>query len=118
MISNKQINIWRGPDPPPTKYHIWFKDEAYLLSYNEEVQDWLVFLDSRGLVDKIADVINQLNELANFTINGKDIKDNPILDGDDLKLNYSGNYVKENDTLKQAIITLDKLLTTKIYNGQ
>jgi hypothetical protein len=35
-----------------------------------------------------------VDELANFTVNGKSIKDDPILDASDLLTNYNGNYIK------------------------
>ena len=118
MINNKQVNIWRGTDPPPTKYHIWFKDETYLLKYDEALQDWIIFLDSKGIDNKISEVLELLYQLSDFTVNGKDIKTNPVLEAQDLTINYSGNYIHSNDTIEQSIITFDKLLTTKIYDGQ
>jgi len=53
MINNKQINIWRGSEAPPTLYHLWLKDENQLLKYDEEQQDWIVFLDSNQIKEII-----------------------------------------------------------------
>ena len=61
MIQNKQVNIWRGPDFPPTLYHIWLKDESQLLRYDEKVKDWVVFLDSTQIVKLIQDFITGTN---------------------------------------------------------
>lgn len=118
MIRNKQVNLWRGPDPPPTIYHIWLKDESQLVRFDEESQKWIVFLDSEGIVQKLAEFMEIVDSLANFTINGKSVKDDPVLDATDLLTNYNGNYIKQNDTLQQAVAILDKLLTTKVYDGQ
>lgn len=118
MIKNKQVNLWRGPDPPPTIYHIWLKDESQLLRYDEEEQQWLIFLDSKGLLQKFSQLIDAIDDLANFTVNGKDIKDDPVLDGSDILTAYDGNYIKRTDSLQKAVSILDKLLTTKVYNGQ
>lgn len=118
MIRNKQVNLWRGPDPPPTIYHIWLKDESQLLRFDDDLQKWEVFLDSKGIAQKLVEFMEILDELAKFTINGKNIKDDPVLDGTDILINYNGNYVKADDTIQQSIATIDKLLTTKVYDGQ
>jgi len=83
MIKNKQVSIWRGPDPPPTLYHIWFKDEELLLRYDEEVEDWVIFLDSGQITKVIADFISSVD---NLSINGHLITDSPVLDGSDIKV--------------------------------
>jgi hypothetical protein len=96
MIKNKQVSIWRGPDPPPTLYHIWFKDEELLLRYDEVEQDWVVFLDSGQIARVIAEFIDSVD---NLTINGHLITDNPVLDSSDLKVGQDGHYIKKNNTL-------------------
>lgn len=112
MIQNKQVNIWRGTDLPPTLYHIWFKDESQLLRYDENIKDWVVFLDSGEIVKLISDFMNLLDTLS---INGHLLSESPILDGSDLKVGRNGHYIKEGDTLQQATLKLDSLLTTKVY---
>ena len=112
MIKNKQVNIWRGPDPPPTPYHIWFKDEELLLRYDEIAKDWKIFLDARGLDIKINQFLEAIDSL---TVNGHRIYDNPVLNASDLLIGSQGHYVKADDTVKQAISKLDLLLTTEVY---
>lgn len=47
IINNKQVNIWRGADPPPTIYHIWINQQRQLCLYDGE--KWVAFLDNPGL---------------------------------------------------------------------
>ena len=112
MIKNKQVNIWRGPDPPPTPYHIWFKDEESLLRYDEIEQDWKPFLDANGLDTKINDFIEAIDSIK---INGHRIWDNPELDASDIKVGRQGHYVNFYDSVRDAISKLDSLLTTEVY---
>lgn len=112
MINNKQVNIWRGDQTPPTLYHIWIKDNSKLLLYDGE--QWIVFLDNRDIIDSINEIINRIEELENKTINNKAIKTNPVLDGTDLLLKEDGTYVKSNQTLTNSLLTIDTLLTTQI----
>lgn len=113
MIKNKQVNIWRGTDPPPTLYHIWFKDEELLLRYDEAEKDWVMFLDSGGITKVIADFVRSID---NLTINGHPIANSPVLDGSDIKVGQNGHYIKTNDTLQEAALKLDSLLTTEVYD--
>ena len=112
MIQNKQVNLWRGTDPPPTLYHIWLKDESQLVRYDEEVKEWVVFLDSKQIVSLIKDF---MDTVSNLSVNGHLITENPVLDGSDILLGDDGHYVKRNNTLQQATLKLDSLLTTKVY---
>jgi hypothetical protein len=41
--------------------------------------------------------------------------DSPELDGEDIKINIEGNYIKRDDTVAEALATLDALMTTKVY---
>lgn len=113
MIQNKQINIWRGPDTPPTLYHIWFKDESQLLRYDDEVKEWVVFLDSNNIAALLQELVNSLD---NIKINGYPITQNVVLNANDLLLGEDGYYIKKGSTLQQATLKLDSLLTTKIYD--
>ena len=112
MIQNKQVNLWRGSDPPPTLYHIWFKDESQLLRYDDEIKDWVVFLDSGKVAKLISDFMNILETV---TINGHPIQESPDLDGSDILVGHNGHYIRKENTLQQATLKLDSLLTTKIY---
>lgn len=119
MVNNKQVNFWRGDMTPPTIYHIWIKDNSKMLLYDGE--KWVVFLDNKEIID-ILDKVQQLldemqakiDEIGNKTVNEKPIKTNPVLDGTDILINATGNYVIPTETLAQTALRLDNLLTTKI----
>ena len=119
MVNNRQVNFWRGDTIPPTIYHIWIKDNSKMLLYDGE--KWVVFLDNKEIID-ILDKVQQLldemqakiDEIENKTVNKKPIKTNPVLDGTDILINATGNYVIPTETLAQTALRLDNLLTTKI----
>ena len=112
MIQNKQVNLWRGTDPPPTLYHIWFKDESQLLRYDETIKDWVIFLDGEKAISVISEFMDLLD---NLSINGYPLSENPVLDASDLLVGHDGHYIKKENTLQQATLKLDSLLTTKVY---
>lgn len=114
MIENKQVNLWRGSQEPPTLYHIWLKDERQLLRYDEDTKKWVVFLDSVQIAQIIDDFIDQLDTILQGSINGHPLKDNPVLNATDLLSALNGNYIKETDTVKDALKTIDTLLTTEV----
>ena len=31
---NKNISVWRGSDTPPTKHHLWIKDDNSIYSHD------------------------------------------------------------------------------------
>lgn len=115
MIQNKQVNVWRGTDAPPTLYHLWLKDESQLLRYDDQRHDWVVFLDSRNLEDKITQF---LERLANLSVNGHLILDSPTLDGQDITIKFEGNYLHNGQTVQDSLSTLDALMTTKVYGEE
>lgn len=112
MIQNKQVSIWRGSQEPPTIYHLWFKNEAELLRYDEQQAKWVIFLDGSNLDNKITEFLDML---ANITINGQPISDSPELTGQDIKINIEGNYINRDNTVASALARLDALMTTKVY---
>lgn len=120
MVNNKQVNFWRGDQTPPTIYHIWIKDNSKMLLYNG--LKWVVFLDSKEVIDAIEQFQEQLDKmqqdittLGNKTVNKKYIKDNPVLNGDDIFHTKNGQYISNFNTLSQSLNILDKLLTTQIF---
>lgn len=120
MVNNKQVNFWRGDQTPPTIYHIWIKDNSKMLLYNG--LKWVVFLDSKEVIDAIEQFQEQLDKmqqdittLGNKTVNKKYIKDNPVLNGDDISHTKNGQYISTSNTLSQSLNILDKLLTTQIF---
>lgn len=119
MVNNKQVNFWRGDMTPPTIYHIWIKDNSKMLLYDGE--KWVVFLDNKEIIDildKIQEMLDnmqdKIDEIRNKTVNKKPIKTNPVLDGTDILVNATGNYVIPTETLAQTALRLDNLLSTKI----
>lgn len=119
MVNNKQVNFWRGDMTPPTIYHIWIKDNSKMLLYDGE--KWVVFLDNKEIIDildKIQEMLDnmqdKIDEIGNTTVNRKPIKTNPVLDGTDILVNATGNYVIPTETLAQTALRLDNLLSTKI----
>ena len=112
MIQNKQVSIWRGSQTPPTLYHIWLRNESELLRYDDQQAKWVIFLDGNNLDKKIMEFLEML---ANVTVNGHAIMDSPELNGEDIKINIEGNYIKRDDTVAEALATLDALMTTKVY---
>lgn len=119
MVNNKQVNFWRGDMTPPTIYHIWIKDNSKMLLYDGE--EWVVFLDNKEIIDilnKVQQLLDEMqakiDEIETKTVNKKPIKTNPVLDGTDILINATGNYVIPTETLAQTALRLDDLLTTKI----
>lgn len=112
MIQNKQVSIWRGNSEPPTLYHIWLRNETELLKYDDQQSKWVVFLDSASLDQKIMEFLEML---AGVTVNGHPIMESPEIDGEDIKIQFDGNYLKRNYTVDEALATLDALMTTKVY---
>ena len=120
MINNKQVNLWRGTDPPPTIYHVWiYKDEQMLL-YNGE--EWITFIDDVDTLSKVLElqediklIQKNVDKVSQSTINNKLIIDNPILDGKDLILGgNNGKFINNSQTISENIQLLDSILTTLI----
>ena len=112
MIQNKQVNIWRGNEEPPTIYHIWIKDESKLLLYNGTT--WITFIDSTATIESINNILDRLSTLEANTINGKKLSTNPVLTSDDINNTKDGTYIKSVDTLSNSIYKIDQLITTQI----
>lgn len=119
MVNNRQVNFWRGDTIPPTIYHIWIKDNSKMLLYDGS--QWVVFLDNREIIEivnkvqeKLDNMQKQINDLGDKTVNRKAIKNNPILDGTDLLIGWTGNFVNSQSTVAQTAKRFDDLLTTQI----
>lgn len=118
MIDDRQVNLWRGSSTPPTIYHIWIRGSQMLI-YNET--EWIVFIDDETTIQKINQLITDINtvkaninSINDYTINNKLIKNSPILNGGDLESGISGHYIVNTETVSQSFIKLDTLLTTQI----
>lgn len=110
MINNKQVNLWRGSDPPPTFYHIWIYDNKEMRLYNGT--EWVTFVDELFILEKlnllekkIIENKESIDKITNFTINNKQISANPILNAGDIPSNYQ--------TLLQGPYVEDKLICTE-----
>lgn len=101
LINNRQVNLWRGTQEPPTKYHIWIKDNKLLL-YNGE--KWMVFVDN---FSTISDLKKAIEDLENFTINGKALKTNPILTSLDILIGKDLDNFKAGDSIMKILESLD-----------
>ena len=119
MVNNRQVNFWRGDTIPPTIYHIWIKDNSKMLLFDGT--QWVIFLDNKEILDLINKVQEkldkmqaQITDLGNKTVNKKAIKDNPVLDGTDLLLGWTGNFVSATNTVAQTAKRFDELFTTQI----
>lgn len=119
MVNNRQVNFWRGDITPPTIYHIWIKDNSKMLLYDGE--KWVVFLDNKEIIDILDNIQNMIDEMqtkiediGNKTVNRKPIKTNPVLDGTDILINSTGNYIIASETVADTALRFDRLLTTKI----
>lgn len=119
IINNRQVNIWRGADTPPTIYHVWVKDDSQLLLYDGT--EWRVFVDNIEITETLSKIMEHLDnldktvaDLGNKTVNGKPIKTNPVLNGTDLLLTKDGNYVSRADSITNSILTVDYMLRTQI----
>lgn len=119
MINNKQVNIWRGDQEPPTLFHVWiYKNQKILLHNGVE---WVVFINDTEIIDKVNKLQNEvksiqqsLDILSKSTINNKLIKNNPVLTGDDLILNKNGEFLDSEKSLTDSIIQLDTMFVTQI----
>ena len=112
MINDRQVNIWRGSDPPPTIYHIWIKNDSQFLLYNGI--KWVVFLDNEAVVQSLEEFQTNLDALKNSTVNGKKIIDNPVLTGQDIATAVNGIYIIQEDSIATSLQKIDKLLQTQI----
>lgn len=102
FINNRQVNLWRGSNEPPTKYHIWIKDDKLLL-YNGE--QWIVFVDN---FESVSDLKKAIEKLNNSTVNGKAIKDNPILTSLDILIGKDLSKFSSKDSIFSMLESLDK----------
>lgn len=116
MINNKQVNIWRGDQEPPTIYHVWIWQDLALKLYNGS--EWVTFIDDVSIINKINEMVLQIEALENFmndsTINGYKVKNNPILSALDIKSANTGTFINTNDDVSNALMKLDKLLDIEI----
>lgn len=116
MLDNKQVNLWRGNDLPPTIYHVWIYDNRQIKLFNGD--DWVIFTDNLEILEKLnlleeqlSELDSKLNDVYEFKVNDKYIKDNPVLTGKDIKLDAQGAFVT-NTAVSDNILIIDKLFNT------
>ena len=63
---------------------------------------------------KFNNMQKEIENLGNKTVNKKAIKNNPVLDGTDLLIGWSGNFIDKGLTVAQTAQRFDELLTTQI----
>lgn len=92
LLRNKQINVWRGNDTPPTKYHLWVYDDTKLRLFDGSA--WQTFLDNPGLTvkDNPDGSVTVANGNSSFTL---------IARGTGLALDHEGSVI----TLTSSAIT-------------
>lgn len=73
MINNRQVNLWRGNQEPPTIYHIWIKDNNKLLLYDGN--NWKTFLDESA----VAAIQEALKKKANLVLGTVPVNELPIV---------------------------------------
>lgn len=73
MINNRQVNLWRGNQEPPTIYHIWIKDNNKLLLYDGNI--WKTFLDESA----VAAIQETLKKKANLVLGTVPITELPVV---------------------------------------
>lgn len=115
IILNKQVNVWRGPNEPPTIYHVWIYDNKTLKLHDG--QSWKTFLDAPGLSVSIVnnnvrvssgetyfDIVTQGNALR-VTKNGNNIifQSNALttIPTDDY-LNWTGEKLEHVEKLEEG----------------
>lgn len=49
LVNNRQVNVWRGSQEPPTIHHVWIKDETALYLYDSSVEKWVSFMEFPGI---------------------------------------------------------------------
>ena len=63
------------------------------------------------LEEQLSELDSKLNDVYEFKVNDKYIKDNPVLTGKDIKLEEQGTFVS-NTPVSDNIVILDKLFNT------
>ena len=88
---NKNISVWRGEKTPPTKYHLWQKDDAIYVNIEDEWQS----LASIESIIQLREVITNLNRIKDIELVEVNASNNNILKSYRLKSgdNYFGTTI-------------------------
>ena len=88
---NKNISVWRGEKTPPTKYHLWQKNDTIYVNIKDEWQP----LASVQSIIQLEEVITNLNRIKNIELVEVNASNNNILKSYRLKSgdNYFGTTI-------------------------
>ena len=88
---NKNISVWRGEKTPPTKYHLWQKNDTIYINIEDEWQP----LASVKSIQQLEEVITNLNRIKDIELVEINASNNNILKSYKLKSgdNYFGTTI-------------------------
>lgn len=88
---NKNISVWRGEKTPPTKYHLWQKNDTIYVNLEDEWQP----LASVKSIQQLEEVITNLNRIKDIELVEVNASNNNILKSYRLKSgdNYFGTTI-------------------------
>lgn len=88
---NKNISVWRGEKTPPTKYHLWQKNDTIYVNIEDEWQP----LASVESIQQLEEVITNLNRIKDIELAEVNASNNNILKSYRLKSgdNYFGTTI-------------------------
>lgn len=88
---NKNISVWRGEKTPPTKYHLWQKDDTIYINIEDEWQP----LASVENIKQLEEVMTNLNRIKDIELVEINASNNNILKSYRLKSgdNYFGTTI-------------------------
>ena len=88
---NKNISVWRGEKTPPTKYHLWQKNDTIYINIEDEWQP----LASVQSIIQLEEVITNLNRIKDIELVEVNASNNNILKSYRLKSgdNYFGTTI-------------------------
>lgn len=88
---NKNISVWRGEKTPPTKYHLWQKDDTIYINIEDEWQP----LASVESIQQLEEVVTNLNRIKDIELVEVNASNNNILKSYKLKSgdNYFGTTI-------------------------
>ena len=84
---NKNISVWRGDKTPPTKYHLWQKEDGII--YVNITDEWKP-LASITSIPELEEVITTLNNIKDIELVEVEPSDNNTLKS--YKLKSGDNY--------------------------
>lgn len=93
---NKNISVWRGSDTPPTKYHIWVKnDNSILIFINDSWKEIISSKDKKKL-NRLIDNSTDEDSPANLYLPSK----SGTLALDDVVTSYSNGLMSSGDKVR------------------